>query len=277
MMRNVISASRFTKTISGRIIALIIFSCVILHLSGCTSSPLKYFPNFPAKKLVMNETALMGDVFIVDDISGDTNKVEVTWNREIGDSVLDLIARKLKNKGFVLRRTMLTSVGLMVSRSQVFKVGSTYEDHDTDEEILPSGRPPFYVHEDFQRDTAAKQSLASVYRSLIQASPEGGAEHTVIQDAAMLCESSGVNSICIFFVGGFNVPVTQRIKDEDRSIEVAGGAVGVERVSRVSMAFFIIDATGGELIWADHLQTSGGIVHLEKVERLASGIIDRIP
>ena len=225
----------------------------------------------------MTKAALMGDIFVVDDAFGDTNKVDVVWNRDIGSSFLDILATKLKHKGYAFDRTMLSSVGLMVARNQLFKYAKTFEDQQMPEASLLSGSPPFYLNEELQIDTVAKQSIESIYRSLIQVSMEGGPEHVVIQDAATLGERSGLNYLCVFFIGGFNVPFTQRIKDGQQSYGQTVGGVGIERISRVSIAFYIIDTAAGELIWADHQQITGGIIYLEKLEQLATDIVERRP
>lgn len=260
-----------------RILVFAVVCGLVVAMSGCGSSPLKYFPNFAKEKMPAGRTTLLADVFIVDDIVGDTNKIDVLWNREMGDSILLALSEGLRQKGYPVDRILLTSVGLIVSKGQVFKHVSTFADQHTDEEHLPVGSPPFYVDAEIERDTLTRQSLTSVYRSLIQTSPEAGSERTVIQDAAVLGERSGANTVCIVFVSGFNVSVTQRIKEAESSSSVTVGGVGVQRISRLSVRFYIIDVAGGELLWSDQALVDGGIIYVEKIQHLAADIVDRLP
>jgi hypothetical protein len=43
------------------------------------------------------------------------------------------------------------------------------------------------------------------------------------------------------------------------------------------VAFYIVDAASGELLWSDQRVSQGGTIHKEKILRLADKILDELP
>jgi hypothetical protein len=219
----------------------------------------------------------MADVLIIEDVLNDSDKVDVVMNKEMGDSVLETFSTKLHNKGYQIDDMMMTSVGLPSDQRHAYKVITTESDQHIKTEFLPMGVSPFYLHEKFRQDSLLRQSLTSVYKSLVLVSPESEAEHTIIQDAELLGQRSGAKTMFIVLLGGYSAALTNQYNEELSTNNVPGGNVALWHVSQTTVMFYIIDVETGELIWHDNAFVQGGTVNKEKLLRMAETIVDRLP
>lgn len=264
---------KMTKKISLVWIVSILMSMLFLECS----TPLSRYPNFLNQKLNMKRTLLMADVLVIEDVLNDSNTVNVMMNRAMGDSVLWIFSEKLRQGGYHIDDSIFTSVGLTANQRRSYKVIRTEEDQHISPELLPMAVSPFFLHEKYQQDSLLKQSLTSVYKSLLLTSSESEAEHTIIQDASLLGQRSGVNTLFIVFIGGFNVAPTRQYAEEFSTNNHPSGNVSLEHISQVTAMFYIVDVESGELIWHDRAFVRGGTVHKEKILRMAENIINRLP
>src|SRR5260221_8239224 len=78
----------------------IIFIIAVVWLAGCGSSPLSTFPNFSGYKPKMTACALLADCVIIDDMIGDTNRIDVVANKSLGGLLLTHFTHGLVGKGY---------------------------------------------------------------------------------------------------------------------------------------------------------------------------------
>src|SRR5437867_4672752 len=145
--------------VAPKILFAILVSCPLpCMISGCGNTPLKFYPNFLVQKEKISHATIMADVIVVDELIGDTDKVNVHANREIGDSVLDAFARGLTRKRYPVEGTIFTSVGLMLNKKHIYKLEQTAGDRELPAEDLQTGKPPFYLDDRYARDSALMQT-----------------------------------------------------------------------------------------------------------------------
>ena len=255
----------------------VLLPVICLMLSACGGSPLKYHPEFAARTLALGKTVTLLDVFIVEDTESDTDRVNVVWNRQMGDSIAYYFENNFREKGYDTSDIIIASIGMSVAGRPVYKFASTPEEEELGQSLLPAGRPPFYVSEEFQSDPDKKSVWKSVCRSLLQSSFEPSEGRQIIQGGTDLAQLLGANTVCVLFATGFLVPVEQTHMEADRTTNVPNGRIAMERESQTTLTFFVIDGASGELLWSDHTHLEGGTVYYDKFAQLADFLIRRLP
>src|SRR5713101_4154128 len=112
-------------------IRLLIALPVVLF-AGCASSPLSTYPRFPDYKLNMTAGALLADCVVVDDMIGDTNKIDVIANKSLGGMLLTYFTDRLTDKGYHIDNAVLTSVGMFMDRQHVYKLAESIRSEGAD-------------------------------------------------------------------------------------------------------------------------------------------------
>lgn len=260
-----------------RILTALGIVAVVMLLSACAPTPIKYYPNFAAGKSSLGTTVLLADVFIIEGIVGDTEKVDVPLNRELGDSLIEYFSQELGKVGYPITRPTFASVGTPLNKRGVYRYALTPDDQQLDATILPVGNPPFYIQENFKDTSMQGIRWRNVCRALLETPFEPEASHTIIQDVAALGENLHATTLCVLFATGFNVPVTQRIIDKESTPNVRIGRTGDEYQSQSSLTIYMVDVQSGELLWSDQLMLKGGTVYLGKLVHLVDLIIARLP
>ncbi|HEV8537716.1 MAG TPA: hypothetical protein VGR15_02235, partial [Bacteroidota bacterium] len=213
---------------------------------------------------------------IIDDMIGDTNKVDVVANKSMGAMVLTYLSDKLIGKGYHVDNTVLTSVGLAMDQERVYKIVRSVGSKDTDVEDLPIGIPPFFLNDLFRDETSGVQ-LRAAYDSLLRISPDEGSEKPVIPFTGMIGKHSEAGTLMIMFLGGFSVAVSKQYNNQPSSDHLTVGAIQMQPISQLTMTFYVVDAGTGELLWTDRHIVRGGTIHKEKILQLADRIIEDLP
>ena len=247
-----------------------------LSLQGCGSSPSTLYPNLPARKLTMTSGALLADCTIVDDMIGDTNKIDVVANKSLGSLVLTYFTDRLIGKGYHIDNNILTSVGMAMNRQRVYKLVRSLQMKDADVEDLPVGLPPFYLNDIFQSDSASA-SLLSTYDALVHVQSQAEGSTTYVPSAQDVAKHAEAETLLIILLGGFNVSASKQLNEEIASDASTVGRVAVQHISQVTIAFYIVDTRTGELLWFDQRAAQGGTIHKEKILKLADKILDELP
>ena len=256
----------------------ILIGCYVVHaISGCGVTPLKYYPDFPTQKETIRRLALMTDVIIVDESFGDTSRVDMPLSMDIGREILEPFKAGMLQKGYPVDSTIFTSVGLMLGRNRMFKVVETSTERGISSQDLPAGKPPFYLDASLRIDSARRQAVTSVYKSLVLTSVDHEAQHTVIQDAILLGGLTGEATLCVVFVGGYNSSLIRQQTQATTSHRSTVGGVAVRSVSQVSVTLYLIDTKEGELIWSDQATGMEGTIYREKILTLVAKLIDDLP
>ncbi len=224
----------------------------------------------------MTTGALLADCIIIDDMIGDTNKIDVVANKSFGGMILNYFTDSLTAKGYHVDNAMLTSVGLMMDRQHLYKLVQSVRTKETDMDDLPIGVPPFYLNDVFRHDSDAAQ-LWSMYDVLIKTSPEEGGDKIFVPASTAVGRQTEAGTLMIIFVSGFSVPSGKQYDPHYYSDRETVGRVGMQHISQVTVAFYIVDAQTGELLWLDKRNMQGGTIYKEKILRLADKIIEELP
>ncbi|HTK82390.1 MAG TPA: hypothetical protein VL633_08880 [Bacteroidota bacterium] len=248
----------------------------IVMMSGCGTSLTSLYPRLAPYKPSMASGALLADCVIVDDMMGDTNKVDLILNKSMGGMILTYFSDRMEGKGYHIDNDILTSVGLAMDRNQVYKVAQSIRSRELNQEDLPVALPPFYLNEIFNSDSAAG-NLRETYDALVHTTSRSEGSASYVPSAASVGKQTGAETLLIILLGGFNVAPSEQLGDEITSDLGTIGKVAGQRVSQVTVAFYILDSRTGELLWADQRIAQGGTVYKEKILLLADKILDALP
>jgi hypothetical protein len=224
----------------------------------------------------MTSGALLADCTIIDDMIGDTNKIDVVANRSLGSMMLTYFTDGLIGKGYHVDNNILTSVGMEMDRRRVYKLVQSIQMKDADVEDLPVGLPPFYLNDIF-RDDSAFASLRSTYDALVHVPSQVEGSTTFVPSAKGLAERAEAETLFFILLGGFNVSASKQLNEESASDASTVGRVAIQHISQVTIAFYVVDARTGELLWFDQRAAQGGTLHKEKILKLADKILDELP
>src|SRR2546426_783819 len=245
--------------------ALLAFCLSLGSFSGCGPSQSTLYPAFPEQKKQFASVGIVMDYVLIDGLFGDTNKVDIVENKRVAARLLADCADSLRRKGYPVRTTSLSSMGLLMKRDGSYKVAQTA---DARAEDLQIAHAPFFIDTLFQPDTILEY-LAHVYSSLINLPEKRPDVSFVIPEAMPIGKRIDCEMIAIFLAGGFNEPVSIGVGKSTVNRSATSGIVGLQSVSQLSMLFFVIDARNGEIIWDDRRSMSGGGLYPAKILALA--------
>jgi len=249
---------------------------VLLCLDGCGSSASKLYRAFPEQKRHFESVAIMMDYIMIEGLMEDTSKVDLIENRRVGNALLTVCADSLSQKEYPVRKTILSSVGLLMKPDKGYRVVRTTQAQHDDAEQLPIGNPPFFVDDQFLPDTILEH-LMNVYVSLINIPEKRESVSVVVPEAAFIGRQLDCSTIVVLLVGGFNVPVSREMGKAPLNQSKTMGIVTVKGVSQLSMMLYVIDAKNGQIIWGDRRFFSGGIIFPEKILRIAGDLLGDLP
>lgn len=213
------------------------------------------------------------DYLVIDGLFGDTNKVDIVENKRIAGRLLADCADSLSRKGYPVRMTTLSSMGLLMKQEKGYKVAQTANARS---EELQIAHPPFLIDTLFLPDTILEH-LVHVYSSLINLPEKRRDVSFVIPEAMPIGKRINCEMIAIVLAGGFNEPVSMGVGKATVNGSVTGGIIGLQSVSQLSMLFFVIDARNGEIIWEDRRFMSGGVLYPDKILGMARELVAELP
>jgi hypothetical protein len=199
----------------------------------------------------------------------DTSKMNVIENKEVGGLLLELCRDSLMKKGFTIEHSMMSSVGLLMSRKTPYRIVETVADQQANDEDLSIGTAPFYIHEKLEQDTIFRRQLASPQKK------EGVT--TFIPEAIRVGEQFGSGMLMIILLGGMNVSNTNTQGAFIPYTAPMQGVVGVRQTTRLSVLMFIINTKNGEVVWDDRVYKNGGIIFREKILTSVSEMLIDLP
>jgi len=254
-----------------------IASLVCMFLMGCHQSRLASYPDFPEHMKTLGNLSLISDCMIVQALRGDTDKIDLIQNKNVGVHVLQLSADMLRQKGYMVGNTMLSSIGLLMNQNQSYRVARTVEDQERDDHELPLGSAPFYIDKAISHDSTFLVQLAYVYAALINSPPNGHGPKMVVPEVVELGKTIGNGALAVVLAGGYNVPVAKSLGELTENKSLTSSVVAVQSISHLSLVFFILDTRTGEVIWEDRQFKDGGMVMPEKYFSMIEDILEDLP
>jgi len=132
--------------------------------AGCTATPLSRFPDFPKMKPTLGTLAVLADVTSLVYKSGDIQKLDIVESEQFGTVLLNEVASALKQKGYVVGKTVHAAIGLPLRDGTQVYVIRSIEDRDRDP--LPLAETPIYVSHEMAADPALKQAWETLGSTL---------------------------------------------------------------------------------------------------------------
>lgn len=253
------------KKMKNRTFSLGIFLFAIT-MGGCATSPLKYYPDFPKQKQGVAKVTMLEDIIVVEDIAGNIDSVNVDENKVLGNTLLKIFNDELNQKGYLVEKTMLSSIGLTLNPNNQYQVVGA-----------PStGNPPFYIDEAIIQDPDMKQKLTTLFNSLGTYIKKEGEPSKVIPDAPSLRIGTESDALLVILAGGRKVSLGKQIGQGVLTTMLTLGTVATWQTSTTVMQLYIVDLKSGEVLWSDtdFQQYEPSEDHLR---RQAKRIIERLP
>lgn len=258
------------------IILAALLICAII-LGGCSHSPLVRYADFVEKKQDMKSVTLLGEFLILDAMVTDTSLVNIPENKKLGHTCMDLFASTMQEKGYTLNNSLLTSVGLLAKMDRKYKVITLPSDERLRDDEIPEGFPPFFVSETFKGDTLHEQLLKTVYMRIIGYEKDEKDSSGYVRTSTFLGKLLGTDYFALLFVGGYNVRASRQEGQVRNPRGDSYEKVAYERITQLTMLFYIVDSRTGEIIWDDHVNMRGGLIYKEKLIKMANQILENLP
>ena len=162
---------------------------------GCRHSRLSSYPDFPEHKENLGNLTVISDCMIVQALRGDMDKIDLVENKDVGIRVLQISADMLRQKGYSVHNTMLSSIGLLMNHNQFYRVARTVEDRQLDDAALQQASAPFYVDKALSSDSTFLVRLAYVYNALINMKVNDDGPKRIVPEAVGLGNAIGNGEI----------------------------------------------------------------------------------
>jgi hypothetical protein len=271
------ASPKFFKLLQSFAFVLIIGSAVGIYLSGCHVSRETIYPEFIKQKSGLGEITILSDIMVIQALRGDTNKIDVVENKDIGIAELQLCADHLRSKGYEIRNTVLTSIGLLMNPETIYKIVRMRDDINLPEDALPMGYSPFYLDPLMARDSMTQMSLARLYSAVLNSGQREDTQRTFIAAARVLGRRIGAKTFMVLLTGGFNVPITKGVVEGTPAHNQGERAVAMRPRTQLSMLLYIVDSTTGEVIWEDRIFKNEGVVHKDRILDMLKDLLADLP
>lgn len=258
------------------LVAVFLLALCALVAGACSTSPLSRYAELAQQKKALPPGALLVDMSMIDAVAGDTNKMDLYENMRVGKLCLNLLAGSLSRKGFMVDRSLLTSVGLLLDPDQYYRTARDSAEHAMPSNELQMVMPPFYIDTFFTNRPNMEELLRRSYLSLFNAEKPPGRK-VMLQEAGVLGRSVGGGTLYVLVAAGYNVPPGTRLQNADLPRNQGADKIRRQELSKSSLSFYIVDAATGELLWDDRVVRSGGVVHQGKLFEMIGDLVDRLP
>ena len=247
--------------------------CCFLALA-CTASKMSYHADQALIARKGAPVAVLADINLIDDAVEDTLLVDVARDKSYGGLILNHFEERLKEKKYNVGNLALTSVGLLVDRTRIYRLSSTAIDN---EGTLPFIRAPFYLNEAIRDDSSIVSGLAETYRTLLTIPVETLSSRRFFPVTDSLgARFQGETLICLI-LGGYIVPENARIRERPAAVPYGRGLESEAKVTQISLTMYILDAKEGSVLWSDQAVSIGGNVNTNKLLHLADELIEGLP
>jgi hypothetical protein len=244
---------------------------------GCGSSPQARYPGYPAKQKNISVSIIVADYVVVDDLLGDTNKIDLPENKKNAQRCLNFLAGALNARGYNVDRIFLSSIGLLMDPAHVYRLAASPADEVLADDLLSTALPPFYLDPRCGKDSLVQKLFAALYRGLINLEEGNSEGRTRLPVASYLGKSLGGGTMVVMLVGGYNIPVTNQIGAYTAPKRIVDDKISMKSVSQLSVRLYVIDSATGEVLWDDHSFRQGGVIYPEKIFDAIEDLTKRLP
>jgi hypothetical protein len=242
-----------------------------LLLAGCASSAPGYsHPDFAQHYQNRYEAtgwvALVTDVVLTRDIGGKLDLVDVPRSLTFGEVLADSAAAQLRRKGYAVTSTAPPSVGRVLEFDVSFRTLWTENDRDADPGALPVERAPFV----WDGETAAHVDMGALKTARLH-------RGTMVADFALAPERAEEVTLMIAVMSR-RIPLIKQLGQALLTSLVSGGMYYQYEQSYLQVAFFVVDASTGDVLWADTEADVGDLsIDLHDATGRLAVLIDKLP
>jgi hypothetical protein len=255
----------------------IIIGIALLAGAGChATSPTELYPGFKVQEHSLPPMTILSDVSVLTSVPGDSDVVDVPANKRVGKYCLSYLAQRLSERGDSVEGINLSAVGLMLLQKP-FRVITSPDEAALPTNHLEFQKPPFMVDPSFTRDTLALPLLRSLMTSLLTGEVFRKAGTIEFPSARILGEALHAGTIGILMIRVYTVGHAQEFGGQ---IAPSGSDMTMEslrKTSSISVSFFILKGSTGELLWNDKEQKQGGDPREDRLAGMIDDIIGRMP
>ncbi len=256
---------------------IVLSALLLLLVPACHVSRLSQYPEFEKRKSSLGDMTILTDCMILQGVAGDTDKIDLVENKDIGVGTLAELTDQLRGKGYSIGQSMLTSVGLLMNRNQPYHLAATSYDVNLSTDDLPLATPPFYLDPSLARDSTFQLALEYLYTSILNSGQKEEGVKTVVPYAVPVGKFVDAKTIVVLLTGGINVNLTKVESGKFLNPSQTEGLVAVRPESKLSVLLYILDAATGEVIWEDRVFRNGGAVTKDKVVSLVEEMCEDFP
>jgi hypothetical protein len=250
---------------------------MFLVASGCHVSRQSVYPEFIARKQTLGDLTILTDCMILQAIPGDTDKIDVVENKDIGVTTLEAFSADLREKGYSVRQSTLSSIGLLMNHNKPYYVAGTVYDTRLNVEDLPVSTPPFYLDPLAERDSTFRLALAYLYTSVLNIGQKVEGVKTFVPYAVPVGKKVDTRTIAVLLTGGRSVSLYKQEQRETANPNRGTQVVAVKPITRLSMVLYILDTATGEVIWEDRIFKNGGLASKERIIDMLADIMRDLP
>jgi|GEM_PF-3086683 len=246
-------------------------------LYGCSSSPLSRYPGFLMEKSQSSSGMIMTDVAVIDNLRGQGTQMDIGANGKTAQMCLNVLAGKLNEKGYHINRTMISSMGMGMNASDVYKIVRDENEENNDDQTLHVASPPFYVNSLIFPDSSSRHELQVLVLRLLNSSHKENEPEIQIPEAVSVGKQLGGGLIFMLFVRGFNVPVATQNGSGAQNESMSDTKIAIQYTSEISTTLYVFDSENGNIIWDDRVARKGGVVFPGKIFDMLNTLVEELP
>jgi hypothetical protein len=241
------------------VLAGAILTLALLAPAAHATNPGARFPGFPALK------DSLGNLPLVEDVTGNVEKVYVADCRKVADSLLASFSSAMNAKGYHVTARPLLGVGLTLSDEKQYRHLENWKrDHGKSEELFESGPPPLFVDSTQCADSLVRSKLATLLKrtASLDLSDVGS---MLFSDAIPLRDWAGSDHILLLALVSNRVPQGKSFMHSMLPMPAELGALSMLKacdpqvnngiilppVSSMLCRIAIVDCRDGSVLWAD--------------------------
>lgn len=222
-------------------------------MSACAVQTVKIYPDFVQQKQKINTMTILCDYYVVDDVKGKVDLVDVPRNLDAAKTAMDALDAQLAAKGYKIVGKEVASMGLYEkSSTTTYKVAAEKSPASKEEvEKLPLAPPPFYVNKSLFDSDEKVRALDTVMVKLSAYTRKAGQPVTTIPEATQIRTGYSEDVILFLFMRGRDVPQGKSILEGTATALLSLGMFSAYHVSYAAASIYMVDTKTGEIIWAD--------------------------
>ena len=229
---------------------LITLLVIVSFITGCS-----IYPKFTVQKEDIKKIAIISDVCLSYDVKGKVDNVSIAENKKFEESVVNALKEKMEEKGYVIGKTMNSSIGVNFVRDE-FNVVENKE--DTERNNIKS--PPYYVNEIFENEEDTKK-IKDFYNSFKNYNKNSASQPNLIHKGAIPLTQkidSTADILAVVIIRGREVPLGKSLAIAMAVGVLTAGTFAVWPTTYIHEYIFLIKADNGEIIWENDYLSKGG-------------------